>query len=912
MDENGELTIPILRTKIVPPRPHPETTPRAGLEERLRNAFSRKLVLVSAPAGYGKTTLLARALLEAPLPVAWLSLDERDNQSLRFWSYLISALQVIFPGVGTSALAMLRAPQTPPFDAILVDLLNDLSSREQEFILVVDDLHDISLPEIIESLAELIGKMPDNMHLVLSSRQIPELPLARLRARRDLVELNVADLRFQSPEVERLFNQLFELDLSRDDLNTLENLTEGWIAGLQLAALVLRSPESEKTTIAHLVESFHGGHQYVFDYLAQEVLNRQEPELRRFIVQTGSFPRLCAPLCDEVFQINASQIMLERIAAANLFLTPLDAERHWYRYHNLFSSCLSRILHAEHSPAFIEEITRRAASWYADQGLIHEAADMAESIAAHDLLAKFVERYAESLFDHSELVSLTRWLHPLPLTSYEYNPRLGMIYAWASLATASDTNVDPVLQAVERGLGCAADGSPESFQQPAQVQAALAEISCMRSSLAFNHFDLASVLEISKRARAYLSGHSKESLFNKRIDLLAVAFFNEGLVLAFSGQVNSAIEALEESVQRCEQAQNIHLLPMAYAHLSNVYLVQGRLCLAEQTLRKAIPSPVAGLHSSPMAGVALTRLGLIAYERNQLEAAREYLETGLDQGRRWNSWESALLGHVGLARYYQAQGDLLKAIAEIDALEKAEIQQPTGPVAQTAALYRAEIALRQGDLAKAQNWLDESGLKIDTPITYYNEEAMLLQAKTLVASHYDQDAMYLTERIYKELEDQGRMGRVLEILLLQAVLYERQGDSLSMNQVLGRALEFAETEGYRRSLIDLGANFLLIARDYSGPHQDYLRQLVEIIASSLPATEDIIGRAHKLHTAGLLSQREIEVLRLVAEGKTNQEISEQLFISLNTVKTHVRHIFQSLEARNRAEAIARARENQLL
>jgi len=912
MDENGELTIPILRTKIVPPRPHPETTPRSALEERLRNAFTRKLVLVSAPAGYGKTTLLAQALLEAPLPVAWLSLDERDNLPLRFWSYLISALQVIFPGVGASALAMLRAPQAPPFDRILVDLLNDLSNREQEFILVLDDLHDISSAEILADLTDLIEKMPGNMHLVLSSRQIPELPLARLRARRDLVELNIADLRFQSPEVERLFNELFALDLSQDELHTLENLTEGWIAGLQLAALVLRSPDSEKTTIAHLAKSFRGGHQYVFDYLAQEVLDRQEPELRRFIIQTGNFPRLCAALCDEVFQRSDSQTMLERIADANLFLNSLDAERIWYRYHNLFASCLARILHAEQTPEFVEGIVRRAASWYADQGLIHEAADLAESIAAHDLLAQFVERSAESLFDHSELVSLIRWLQPIPLIYYENNPRLGMIYAWALLATAADASAESVLQSVERGLGCLADGSPESFQQPPQIQAALAEISCMRSSLAFNHFDLASVLEISKRARAYLSGHAEEGMFNKRIDLLAVAYFNEGLVLAFSGQVDGAIAALEESVHLSEQACNIHLLPMVYAHLSNVYLIQGHLTLAEQILRKAIPSPVAGLHHSPMAGVAFTRSGLIAYERNQLEVAREYLETGLDQGRRWNSWESALLGHVGMARYYQAQGDLLKAMTEIDALEKAEIQQPTGPVAQTAAMYRAEIALRQGDLVKAQNWLDESGLKTNTPLTYYNEEAMLFQARILVAAHHDQEAMHLTERILAKLEEQGRMGRVLEILLFQAVLYERQGESTSMNQVFGRALEFAQAEGYRRSLIDLGADFLLIAREYSGPHQDYLRQLVEIIASSLPAAEVIMGRAHKLQTAGLLSQREIEVLRLVADGKTNQEISEQLFISLNTVKTHVRHIFQSLEARNRAEAIARARENQLL
>ncbi len=368
MDENGELTIPILRTKIMQPQPHPETTPRTALEERLRGSFSRKLVLVSAPAGYGKTTLLARALLDAPFPVAWLSLDERDNQEKRFWSYLIAALQSQLPQVGDSAQALLRAPQPPPFQLVLVDLLNDLAECEQDFILVLDDLHDITSIEILKNLAELIEKMPANLHLVLSSRLIPDLPLARLRARRDLVELSIADLRFQSTEIERLFNQLFAFDLSTQDLNTLESLTEGWIAGLQLAALVLRSPEPETNNIARLAESFRGGHQYVFDYLAQEVLDRQEPDLRSFMVQTGSFPRLCASLCDTALGRSDSQLMLERIAAANLFLTSLDAERNWYRYHNLFGSCLARIFHAEQAPEQIQTIIRRAAGWYESQG----------------------------------------------------------------------------------------------------------------------------------------------------------------------------------------------------------------------------------------------------------------------------------------------------------------------------------------------------------------------------------------------------------------------------------------------------------------------------------------------------------------------------------------------------------------
>lgn len=912
MVPSGEPGIPILRTKLGLPRPHPETTPRLELEARLRAALSGKLVLVSAPAGYGKTTLLGRVLGASPVPVAWLSLDERDNAMPRFWGYLIAALQTVGPGVGETALALLNAPQAPPFEGVLVELVNDLATCEQELILALDDLHAISSVEILETLAELIARTPPNLHLVLASRQLPDLPLARLRARRDLVEFTAADLRFAAPEIEHLFNQLFALDLSPDDLHTLERLTEGWIAGLQLAALVLRSPAPEAPTVQHLVDSFQKGHQYVFDYLVQEVLERQPPEMRSFIIQTGFLPRLCGPLCDASLQRTDSQARLEQVAQANLFLTPLDAERRWYRYHNLFGSCLQRILLASQSPESLQDLVERAAGWFESQGLIAEAVELAIAFNFSELLIPIVVRNASNLFNNSELISLAGWLKTLPLARYEKSPLLGMVYAWALLATAQNDPIESVLQAVERGLGCAADGSPASYEQPPEIRGALAEICCLRASLAFNYFNLPVVLENSQLVRKYLAGHAGDSLFNKRLDILSIASFNEGLVLAFTGQINPAIAALEDSVRLCEQVSNIHLLPMANAHLSNVYLVQGRLTLAENVLKKTVSarSPIAGL--SPMSGVAFARLGLIAYERNQLDQAQEYLRMGLEQGQRWNSWESALLGHVGLARLHQAQGEPLQATAEIDRLAMIEAERQFGPVAQSAALYRAELALRQGELATAQSWLAGIGLQVESPIEFFSEEAMLMQARILVASKRDTEALRLTSRLLGILEEQGRMGQVLEVLLLQAILFERQGNDEAVNRALGRALDLAEAEGYQRTLIDLGADFALVARDYVGLHQEYLHKLVASQIAASPPPEVYIRKAEKLRNAGMLSQREVEVLRLVADGKTNQEIADQLFISLNTVKTHVRHIFQCLDARNRAEAISLARDNQLI
>jgi len=904
--------IPVLRTKILLPKPHPETTPRPILEQRVRSALTGKMVLVTAPAGYGKTTLLARVLADSPFPVAWLSLDERDNLPQHFWSYVIAALQAILPHVGQTSLELLKALQPPPFELVLVELLNDLANVNQEFILVLDDYHDITLDEIHHNLAELIAKMPVQMHLMLAGRHIPPLPLARLRARREVQEFSLFDLRFQPVEIEQLFNQLFRLHLNQADLAALENLTEGWIAGLQLAALVLKSQEPAEDAVDQLSAAFAGGHQYVFDYLAQEVLDRQEPVLRNFILQTGMLPRLCAPLCDQIFERADSQALLEKIASANLFLLPLDAERHWYRYHHLFANFLQSVQQIEQPAEVTFQLVRRAAGWYESQGLIHEALYLASKIGDHALLAQIIERKANIFFDNSELVALTQWLRPLPVETFEQHPQLGMIFAWALLAIADTERIETVLRAVERGVGCAADGSPQSFAQSPQVRGSLAEICCVRASQAINHFDLPAVLHISQLVRQYLSGHTGKSLFNQRTDILSVNAFNEGLGLSFTGQTSQAIASLEEAVRLSEQAGNKHLVPMACSQLSSLYLVQGQLHQAQAVLLKAIPADEAWHKLSPLVGVALTRLGMLFYERNQLAEAQQHLEKGLELGRRWSSWESKMIGRLGLARLFQALGEPELARMQIELLASPEFEHDEQYIVQALPMYRAELAVRQGDVASAAEWLTHSGMQVDSPIHFFSEEAMILLTRILVALQRHPEALDLAERLICELEQAGRMGRVLELLILKAVVLERQQDWEPMNRAFERALGLAKPEGFKRLFLDVGSDFQRVAKAYTGSHREYLNLLQNSLVSppsSVPAQAE---RAGALQVGGVLSVREVEVLRLVAQGMTNQEIADHLYISLNTVKTHIRHIFQNLEARNRAEAIAYARANQLI
>ena len=747
MDQKIDHLIPVLRTKIRLPKPHPETTPRLILERRVRSALAGKMLLVTAPAGYGKTTLLARVLADSPFPVAWLSLDERDNLPQHFWNYVIAALQAIFPQVGHTALELLKALQTPPFELVLVELLNDLANTNQEFILVLDDYHDIALDEIHHTLAELIEKMPPQMHLVLAGRHIPPLPLARLRARREIHEFSLLDLRFQPLEIEQLFNDLFRLDLPRADLVALENLTEGWIAGLQLAALVLKSQEPAEDAVDQLSAAFAGGHQYVFDYLAQEVLDRQDPVLRSFMLQTGMLPRLCAALCDQILERTDSQVLLEKIAAANLFILPLDAERRWYRYHHLFANFLMKVQKVEQPAELIFQLVRRAAGWYESQGLIHEAVFLASKIGDHDLLAQVIERKAENFFDDGELVPLTQWLRPLALTKFEQQPRLGMIFAWALLATANTERIEEVLCAVERGLGCAADGSPQSFAQAPEVCAGLAEICSLRASQAINRFELSAVLENSQLVRRYLSGHAGKSLFNQRADILSINAFNEGLGLSFTGQTSQAIASLEEAVRLSEQVGNKHLVATACSQLSSLYIVQGQLNQAEAVLLKAIPTDEAWHKLSPLMGVALTRLGLINFERNQLVEAQQHLEKGLELGRRWSSWESKLTGRLGLARLYQALGEPEMARKQIELLETPESEHDEQYIAQTVPIYRAELAVRQGNMQSAVEWLDESGMQVDSPVHFISEEAMILQTRILVALQRHHEALDLANRL---------------------------------------------------------------------------------------------------------------------------------------------------------------------
>jgi LuxR family maltose regulon positive regulatory protein len=907
----------LLRTKVNIPRVHPEVIARPRLAAKLDEGFGCKLILISAPAGFGKTTLISDWIDTRKVPAAWISLDERENDPVRFWSYFILALQRLRGEIGETALTMLQLTEPPPIETILTELLNELVTWEDDFVLVLDDFHTIESQQVHHALAFLVENLPRKMHLVISTRADPPLHLPQLRVKRQLVEIRLENLRFTAQEATEFLNQVMELNLTVSDIAALDKLTEGWIAGLQLAALSLRGAEE----LTALIQSFSGKHRYVFDYLAQEVLERQDENLRRFLLETSILDQMNESLCDGVTGHAGSQSLLEKIEAANLFIVPLDQQRHWYRYHRLFADFLQARLQQDYPEDEVAKLHQRASAWYDQHGLATEAVSHALAAKDYTQAANLINGTALDMFRRSELVTLTRWLDALPDGQFRDHPRLNMVAAWAYLATGQGDQAKAHLGNLETALGVNADGSPESLALPADVRGTLGEISIIRASMAFSQMDIQQVIRLSQQANNYLDENVAAGLFNTRLALRGVAAFNLALTFEFMGEVGEASQAHKETIGLCREDQNLHILPMAMSHLAQLQMIQGRLTQAEQTYREALRTVEQIKRPSPLTGMAYTGLGNLLCERNDLIRARSYLEEGIKYGRQWNQWEILISGYTGMARWNTAQGDLNGAWREIQELvnlsKRSQVQWATPAI----DAYRAMIAIRRGDPQTASEWVKGMAWATQDEVPYVREAEAIILGRVLLGQGKVEEADHLTNRLLVSAEAGGRWGRVIEILVLRAMLMlaeNRQDQALSL---LERALSKAEPEGYVRIFLDDGAPMAKMLRE-AIDHQicpEYAHRLLDAYELSSEKLEmesgdqpafsvDQIRRENEraLPLDDLLTDRERDVLRLIAEGLTNQEIADRLVISLNTVKTHVKSIYHKLDVRNRAEAATKA------
>ena len=893
----------LLATKLHLPGSPAGQVLRPRLTARLDEGLARGLIVASAPAGYGKTVLLADWARRGEHPVAWLSLDAGDNDPARFWHHAVAALNRARPGIGERVAPLLGPPAPTSFQSLVTALINDLAGEEA--LLVLDDYHVISAQQVHESLSFLVEHRPAGICVVLATRSDPPLPLARLRARGQLTEIRVAQLRFTPVEAGELLQHATSA-LPDASVAALAARTEGWAAGLQLAALSLRG----QVDAAAFVAAFTGSHRYVLDYLAEEVLEGQDKQLRTFLLETSVLERLSGPLCDAVTGREGSQALLEQAERAGLFLIPLDEVRRWWRYHHLFADLLRARLQQE-QPGRLAQLHRDAAAWYSEHGLADDA--IGHAAAAGEMLwaARIIEQHFDTVYYwRSEGATIHRWVSALPPDLARSRPRLLLVQA---LMTATGGNlgaVEPLLGAAER---VAAGAAEEPFEPTAGRAGSMlinipALIALHRSYLAQLRGDAENTAAFAQRVLAELGGGERlvESLAQWN---LAVAEWLRGRLAAAERAFASSIDAWRTVGQRTLAAYGGY-------QLGQVQQAQGRLDAAARTCLQAMEfAAPPGQPAPPMAGPAYVGLAEVAYQRNELDTALRQVTDGIALCRRFVYSAPLAAGLVTLAWIREAMGDPAGAREAMGEAGEAS-PGPAGPLNPVPA-QQARLLLAQGDVAGVARWAQQNGLGPDDEPDYAREPGHLVLARMLLAQDQPGRTLALLDRLHGAAATPDRAGSLIETGALRALALAASGDEAGAVTTLAGALALACPQGYVRVFADEGAPMAallgrLIAAQRTG------RAAAEVPLGYLARLQRAFGPGRPAHDpvpSGIvdpLTSRELEVLTMLAAGRSNQAIARELVVTLDTVKKHVGHVLGKLGAANRTEAVARARELNLL
>jgi LuxR family maltose regulon positive regulatory protein len=906
--------------------------------------------------------------------VAWLSLDAGDGEPTRFLAYLVAALQTIAANIGAGVMGVLQSPQPPPTEAILTALLNDIATIPNHFILILDDYHVLDAKLVDQAVAFLLEHLPPQMHLVIATREDPQLSLARLRARGHLNELRADDLRFSPAEAAAFLKQVMHLDLSAKDITALETRTEGWIAGLQLAALSMQG----RADVAGFVSAFAGDNRYIVDYLVEEVLQRQPEHVRSFLLQTSILDRLSGPLCDAVLGLTAnderpstkdqsdivadkrasvtsqpssfvlrpsshsySRLILEEIERANLFLVPLDDTRHWFRYHHLFADVLA--VHAlQEQPTHISILHQRASAWYADNGLPADA--IRHALAAKDFAraAGLVELAWPAMDGRFQAAIWLGWAKALPDELVRARPVLSVAYAWALLNGGELEAAEARLRDAEQWLNTSAASSQPPQASPARITAESetemtfvdkeqfrnlpASIATARAYQTLAHGDLPRSVTYGRRALELLppGDHLRRGP--------AAALL--GLAQWATGDLEHAYQTLADAMSDFQKIGNLHFAISGTYGLADIRIVQGRLRQAVKIYTQVLQLALA--QGEPLLrGTADLYLGLseLYLEQGDLEAATRHLLRSEELGEQAGlpDWRYRMCR--AQARFRSAQGDLAGALDLLDQAERHYRRTPVPDLRPLAAL-KARVWLAQRRQSEALRWQHEQNLSVDDELSFLREFEHITLARILIAEYTRNQAesaihkaMKLLDRLQHAAEAGARMGSLIEIGMLQALAHQAQGNVASAFVALEGALRLAEPEGYLHIFADEGAPMAeLLAQSVEHRAQgDPIGVYVEHLLSALPAGQrvaDMIAKdASPVLRSALersntlvepLSAREVEVLQLIAQGLSNGEISARLFLALSTVKGHNRSIFDKLQVQRRTEAVARARELGLL
>lgn len=902
------MPVPLLQTKLYPP-PDVNWVRRPGLIQRLDEALRSgvRLSLVSAQAGAGKSTLLSS--WAAAQPAAWLSLDADDNEPTRFWTYALTALRRLYPGLAAGLwqdlTAASAAPSAEALRALLSGLLNEIAALPDRVALILDDYHTINHTDIHDTVTFVIDHLPPTLQIVIATRADPPLPLGRWRVRGQLLELRAADLRFTPDEAAVFLNERMGLNLTRDDVVALEARTEGWIAGLQLAALSMQG----RRDTHEFVQAFTGSHRFVLDYLVEEVLNRQPPDIQTFLLHTSILDRLCGPLCDAVADRAGSQAVLDQLQRSNLFLIALDDDRFWARYHHLFADLLRARLQ-QLQPTSVPQLHRRAAAWLEQQGYVVEA--MPHALAAGDLelAADLIERHMVALMTRGEMSTLLRWLKLLPETVTRRRPWLLAAEGWIYTFAGSVELVEPLAKQAEQLLR---EQTPDDAG-PRSIASVAGNLAAMRAFVAQIMGDDERAIELARDADRLLppDEHVARSVIPYT---LGRGYRMQGEMFISTGYF--------ETLLQVGKSAGIWTMAAAYHELAISYKLRGELRRAHTLYLEALQQLDAH-HARRMGAAAKIDIGLgdLLREWNELDRARPLIAEAVERMRPWSNPLDLVVGYTHLVRVLESAGDFDEAWAawrEGDRVRRAFAMMPFLSI--NLDLWGVRLWLATGRLVEAQQWV-EAWLK-----TAGGEYALLTReleaiqaARVLLALDRSAEAIEVLSPYLDDAARQQRHGRLLQMLALLAIAQQQLGRTPEALTTLARALTLAEPEDYVRLFVDEGEpvrRLLIEVRaqiDGRAASSEQRARLLPYIDRVLAAFKTAAPAAAASNQSLIepLSERELEVLRLLAQGLSNAQIADRLVVAVGTIKTHIHNIYGKLGAQNRAQAVTRANELHLL
>lgn len=912
----------LLHTKIIAPPQRPNLVVRKRLFDKLAAGLKSRVALIAAPAGFGKTTLVNEWISRSGLAAAWFTIDETDNDIGRFLAYLLAAASGFDPSLKQQIQTVTGRPILSFQRSIITSLINfigsisDPESGSRDLILVLDDYQEIANPAIHDIVFQLIENQPSNLFLIISSRIVPPIPLARLRAQGQLLEISADDLRFTAEETVSLLRQTSAAEITSREVQVLSERTEGWAAGLQMAILAIESLSSKDgpLTVSNFIEEFSGSDRFIVDYLVEEVVNKQPESVQRFLVNTSILDQMSGDLCDFLLDYNNQsnetpdsmpdgmayngKEMLAVLERKNLFVVPLDNERRWYRYHQLFRDLLRQRL-MQRPQKEIQLLHSRASAWYRANDSLPDAVEHALEAGEFESAAELIEDVAESTLMNSEISTFVRWLDMLPEMTFRSRPRLSIYSAVAMLLIGR--SIDAVQVRLELALRGRKEGELEG------------EIGVLQALLAALKGDMHLGIEKSRRALEYLPGDSHF--------LRSIALDNLGGAHMATGNIALTSRALEEAIRTARQTGNIMVSAVAICQLAEQRELEARLHDAHSLFREALElaTDPAG-KPLPIAGMALIGIGGLFRQWNRLDEAEQYLRRGIQLSERWGA-VGTLAGYLALARIKLAQGDSASAAQLITKCRQLAVQFDASEMDDLLVdAHQARLQLAQGDLEAAWLWVERRGLTgVGTPDDstrrtggnfHLQEVENLTLARVLIAEGDCAAALALLDQLLDDAKKLNRTGSAIEILILQALTHQASGNEREAEQCLVRALKLAEPGGYIRLFADEGAAMASLVSHTGLGELDpaYAAKLVkEMSHDKRPSPQ--VQLPPEIEA---LSPRELEVLELVESGRSNKDIAAELVIAPSTVKWHVHNICAKLDARNRTEAVAKARKLRLL